>query len=105
MCGRRKSAAEAMRAPTAEIGRGPCRSRKAVGGGAAAKAGNDRACAAVQGWTGATVAVIDRAGAPVTVIHWACAPVAVIDRAGAPVTVIGWAGAAEVMRYGHVAGR
>jgi hypothetical protein len=65
--GRRKtSAAEAMRAPTAEIGRGPYRSRKAVGGGAVAKAGNDRACAAVQGWTGATVAVIDRADAPVT---------------------------------------
>jgi hypothetical protein len=65
--GRRKtSAAEAMLAPTAEIGRGPCRSRKAVGGGAAAKTGNDRACAAVQDWTGATVAVIDRADAPVT---------------------------------------
>ena len=70
VCGRRKtSAAEAMRAPTAEIGRGPRGSRKAVGGGgAAAKVGNDRAWAAVQGWAGATGAVIDRGGAPVTVI-------------------------------------
>ena len=73
-----------MRTPTAEIGRGPCGSRKAVGGGAAAIAGNDRAWAAVQGWTGAAVAVID----------WAGAAVAVID----------WAGAAEVICCGHVAG-
>ena len=106
VCGRRKtSAAETMRDPTAEIGRGPRGSRKAVGGGAAAIARNDRAWAYVQGWTGAAVAVIDRAGAPITVIDWADAAVSVIGRVGAPVTAIDGACAAEVMCYGHVAGR
>ena len=66
-----------------------------MGGGAAAKVGNDRTCAAVQSCAGATVTVIDCAGATVSVI----------DRAGAAVTVIDCAGAAEAMRYGHVAGR